>query len=214
MFNRLTEDVLDALRDIDRAFVIEQLTHARDSLPFDYRAAVAYGAIGLGAYTFTWLLYHLVTEPKHEKRRLLISAERAFYKHLKEAAHPFSVYPKTTVSSVVTSKSLSPRRRQKAQREIAPLRFDYTICDEHFTVLVAIDLRHRKLYYPATVRRGMRLKKRITKSAIIPYQRFDIKRPPTQDQLRQWLSANLPQASPPTPTLKSTTEQNNERSEH
>lgn len=192
MFKALIEDTLDALGEIDRNYVLDQVSLALDALPFDYRSAIAYGAVGLGAYTFAWLLYRLVTEPKRAKQALLNSTESAFYTMLKEAAHPFAVYPKVAVSSVFTSKSISLSRKKKALREMAPLRFDYAICDENFNVLAAIDFRHRKRYHPAPVRRGIRYKAMITKSANLPFQRFDVGRPPDKELLREWLRLNLP----------------------
>ena len=88
------ESIIEALRGIDRAYVYQQLSQALEALPFDYRTAVAYVAIGLGAYTFAWLLYRLLTEPKRKTRALLNSSERSFYTSLMNVAQPLAVYPK------------------------------------------------------------------------------------------------------------------------
>jgi hypothetical protein len=184
------DTVREALTGIDGALMIETLGYAAAALPFDYKLALGYLAVGIGTYCFFWFGYRHLTEPERTIRsNLLSSADKRFMLALEQAVTPCHVYPSVSVNSVLSARSLSPMRRKSALAKTAALRYDFLICDDSMRIIAAVDHRDKRLGKPRAVKRGLKVKRRASEQSGLPLITFDRKYDYSPDEINHHVSS-------------------------
>lgn len=190
MLDSAIETFRDAVAGIDRAYVIEMVGIGVDALPFDYKIALGYALVGIGAYCFLCFAYRYITEPERTtKTTFMGSADKRFMLALKEAVTPYQVFPNVAVNSVLNTRSLSPKRRKKTLAMTAPLRYDFLICSDDMQIVAAVDFREKKRMRSRAVKRGLKAKRSASQQSGLPLITFDRKYAHSADSINQHISS-------------------------
>lgn len=186
----------DAWSGIDRAFIASQMELALSALPFDIRTALAYIVVTLGAYLFIYYGYRFITEPSYRfHQHLVANNDRHLFDAIQNMAPSVTLHPSVDFNSIISTHSLSPRRRRHSEKKTSGFRFDFVVVSHDGSILGAVDYRSLGLFRPSSVKRAMRLKKNICLSAQIPYVLIDRRKPYKPSELSKILQEVVPIAS-------------------